>query len=273
MKEKPQCPCPRRPGQGNKAVQSQAVGEMTGTPHPNAGRGDAGSGWEPSHPLQGPTPSPLLSSNTSGKEQDAVGPSPSPLAPRSRRSFGSGGNGEGRGCAGPALGRAAPAPPAALSTRSVAPPRLGSPRARARAAPTKGAARAAREDGARGATAPPALATGQAQRHLSAFQPHPTPPPPPRKIPHSGRLGGREPHWGRALSAKISATRVSLLFGQMHGPRRRRPAGRRVLRPPRGLVRARPQFLGGASGSGGEAAGQGPSRRQARAENRAGAGG
>lgn len=30
------------------------------------------------HQLQGPTPSPLLSSNTSGKEQDAVGPSPSP---------------------------------------------------------------------------------------------------------------------------------------------------------------------------------------------------
>lgn len=31
------------------------------------------------HQLQGPTPSPLHSSNTSGKEQDAVGPSPSPL--------------------------------------------------------------------------------------------------------------------------------------------------------------------------------------------------
>ena len=41
---------------------------------------------------------------------------------------------------------------------------------------TPGAARAAREDGGRRATAPPALATGQAERHLSVLRPAaPTP--------------------------------------------------------------------------------------------------
>lgn len=57
----------------------------------------------------------------------------------------------------------------------MAPPRPGPHSLQADEVSIKGAARAAREDGARGATAPPALAKGQAQRHLSAFQPSPTP--------------------------------------------------------------------------------------------------
>lgn len=52
----------------------------------------------------------------------------------------------------------------------------GSPAPRRGRASTPGAARATREDGGRRATAPPALATGQAQRHLSVLQPaDPTP--------------------------------------------------------------------------------------------------
>lgn len=179
------------------------------------------------------------------------------------------GSGEGQSYAGPELGSAAPAPWAAFRTQSVAPPGLDLT-APGPARHPKGAARAAKEDGARGATAPPALATSQAQRHLSTFQPLP---PPHRKIPHSGRLGGRERHWARALSAKISATRVCLLFGPAG---RTGPAGddawlgggssaRREdsSRPGRGSPAVLPS----------QAARKGQSRRQARAENRAGAGG
>lgn len=156
-------------------------------------------------------------------------------------------------------------------------PECGSPRPRshgagARAAPTKGAARAAREDGARGATAPPALATSQAQRHLSAFQPLPTPPP---QDPAFGATRGARTALGpRTVGQnKCHPSLSPLRPGRPHGPRRRRLAGRRVFRTPGGLVPARPRLPGGASESGGEAAGKGQSRRQARAENRAGEGG
>lgn len=153
-------------------------------------------------------------------------------------------------------------------------PERGSPRPRshgagARAAPTKGAARAAREDGARGATAPPALATSQAQRHLSNFQPLPTPPP---QDPAFGATRGARTALGpRTVGQnKCHPSLSPLRPGRPHGPRRRRLAGRRVFRTPGGLVPARPRLPGGASESGGEAAGKGQSRRQARAENRGG---
>lgn len=133
-----------------------------------------------------------------------------------------------------------PGPTAAPGARSAAAP---SPRPRAGQVPTEAAARAAGEDGARGATAPPALATGQAQRHLSTSNRRRRPAPDPA-------LGApREP--ARALSAH--GGRRAPRSGR-RGPRRRRPAG------PRAGGR---RGAGGARG-GGERPGTGPGSRAAR---------
>lgn len=86
---------PARPG--DKTVRFQAVGEMTGTPHPKAGRGEAGAGREP----------------ISSKEQDAT--SRSVLAV-----FWVWGHGGEQGNAVLEIGSAAPAPVAASRTRRVA---------------------------------------------------------------------------------------------------------------------------------------------------------
>ena len=98
-----------------------------------------------------------------------------------------------------------------------------------REASTKGAARAARKDGARGATAPPALATGQAQRHLSAFQP-----PPPHPTPARARVPADAGDANRVGPAQ-SRPRVppsSRLFGP--APRAPQQAPGRAPGPPRG---------------------------------------
>lgn len=161
------------------------------------------------------------------------------------------GSGEGQSYAGPELGSAAPAPWAAFRTQSVAPPGLDLT-APGPARHPKGAARAAREDGARGATAPPALATSQAQRHLSTFQPLPTPPP---QDPAFGAARGARTALGpRTVGQNKCHPSLSPLRPRRpHGPRRRRRlAGRRVFRTPGGLVPARPRLPGGASESGGE---------------------
>lgn len=138
-------------------------------------------------------------------------PAPVPSEPAV---FWVGGSGEGQSYAGPEPGSAAPGPMGSF-------PHLerGSP-----------PASISRRPGPRGALrAPPAppgkMAPAEQLRHQPWRRARPTAilapssrsPPPHRKIPHSGRLGGRERHWARALSAKISATRVCLLFG---------PAGR-----------------------------------------------
>lgn len=196
-------------------------------------------------------------------------PAPVPSEPAV---FWVGGSGKGQSYAGPELGSAAPGPTGSFPHRAWLPPGLDltvpGPARR-----PKGAARAAREDGARGATAPPALATSQAQRHLSTFQPLPTPPP---QDPAFGATRGARTALGpRTVGQnKCHPSLSPLRPGRPHGPRRRRRlAGRRVFRTPGGLVPARPPLPGGASEAGGEAAGKGQSRRQARAENRAGAGG
>lgn len=157
-------PCPQL-GQEtqNRLVSGRRRDE--GNPSPNAGRGDAGAGREP----------------ISFMEQDAA--SPSVLAV-----FWVWGHGGEQGNAVPEFGSAALAPAATCRTRSVAATRPGPHGSRTSEAPAKGAARNAREDGARGATAPPALATGQTQRHLSVFQLPPPPTPARSYIP--GDLGG-----------------------------------------------------------------------------------
>nr|XP_044632635.1 translation initiation factor IF-2-like [Equus asinus] len=138
----------------------------------------------------------------------------------------------------------------------VRPPRRGPPAARARGASAKGAVRAAREDGARRATAPPALARGQAQRHLSAFQPPPHP-----QIRSRGGPGGANrigpapsrPKQGRSGPSSLRAGRAGSAEGARPG---------RVLRAAPRLIRARPRVLGGAPGPGGEGGGGAGARRE-----------
>lgn len=141
-------------------------------------------------------------------------PAPVPSEPAV---FWVGGSGEGQSYAGPELGSAAPGPTGSFPHRAWLPPGLD--------LTAPGPAR--RPRGARRAPpAPPGkMAPAEQLRHQpwrrarpsAILAPSSRSPPPHRKIPHSGRLGGRERHWARALSAKISATRVCLLFG---------PAGR-----------------------------------------------
>lgn len=131
---------------------------------------------EGTHQPRGSTPSPFLPSQV-GRRKKLTPALPAPS--RRPRLLGLG-----------PWGRRRPRDPSPISR--IQHPALGSRWPRASRRPGQrhvlGGRRPRREkDGARRATAPPALATGQAQRHLSAFQPHPPP-----KIPHSGRLGGRE---------------------------------------------------------------------------------
>ena len=157
---------------------------------------DAGLGRDPSAARPDSFPS-----KASGKRNKTPrSPTPSRSEPAAY-SFGSGGTGRDQ---------ATPQ----TSACGAWPPRPGPPGARAGEPSKKGAARAAGEDGARRATAPPALAKGQAQRHLSAFQqpPPPRPAQPPQE-PASWPVAGREPRWARALAAKIECHRASRLFG------------------------------------------------------------
>lgn len=97
-------------------------------------------------------------------------------------------------------------------------------------------------------------------------RPHPTPPP---QEPASRPMRGTRTASGpRNLGQECHRAPVS--SDPPRGPRSRRLAGPRVLRAARGLVRARPRVVGGASGPGSEATGKGQSRRQARSGNRAG---
>lgn len=117
-------------------------------------RGDAGrQGGKPS--TQEPTTSHGLRQMTESKS-----PAPQPLqAPTQRASLSGLGSRWSHG-----------------SSRPPLHPRDPVARSWLRDSRAPGAARAAREDGGRRATAPPALATGQAQRHLSALRPAaPTP--------------------------------------------------------------------------------------------------
>lgn len=142
--------------------------------------------------------------NILGKEQDAAGPSPCPL-----RAGGLLGLGKDKATQARSSAVRPPAPWAAFRTQSVAPRGLDltapGPARRPRRAPP----------------APPGkMAPAEQLRHQpwrrarpsAILAPSSRSPPPHRKIPHSGRLRGRERHWARALSAKISATRVCLLF-------------------------------------------------------------
>lgn len=220
MKEKPECPCPRRPGRGNRAVPSQAAGETTGTPYPNAGRGFAGSGREPvGGRARPPTRSFLQTQAVRSTTPSAAAPSP-----RSRRPFGSGGNGEGHGCAGPALG-----------VRPRPRRRLSAPRARLPLAVGLTA-----QHPRRAPPAPPGkMAPVEQLRHQPWRRARPsailapssrTPPPRPARARIRGDSGGARRIGAAHCRPKASATRVSLLFG---------PVARAPQETP-GWARARP---------------------------------
>ncbi|XP_046494784.1 translation initiation factor IF-2-like [Equus quagga] len=199
-------------------------------------------GWGEAQRLQGPTPAHRFPPTPAVRSKT---PRPQPLPAPSRRprlrGLGTRGRTRLRG----------PGP-----LYRVRPPRRGPPAARARGASAKGAARAAREDGARRATAPPALARGQAQRHLSAFQPPPHP-----QIRSRGGPGGANrigpapsrPKQGRPGPSSLRAGRAGSAEGARPG---------RVLRAAPRLIRARPRVLGGAPGPGGEGGGGAGARRE-----------
>lgn len=123
---------------------------------------------EGSHQPRTPTASHYFWPETNDREQTAATSAPSSPNPASQP-FGS-------GVVVVARVSAASAPSSGPGGPFLAPGLPGSAAPGRGRASTPGAARATREDGGRRATAPPALATGQAQRHLSVLQPaDPTP--------------------------------------------------------------------------------------------------
>lgn len=81
----------------------------------------------------------------------------------------------------------------------------------------------------------------------------------PRKSLRPGRSGGAN-RVGPAHSQPKECHRASRLFGPAARGPQKSPAEPPVLRAARGLVRAWPRVVGGASGPGGEATGKGPGR-------------
>lgn len=82
----------------------------------------------------------------------------------------------------------------------------------------------------------------------------------PRKSLRPGRSGGAKRVGPAHSQPKERATEPLVSSDRPRGARRRSPAGPPVLRAARGLVRARPRVVGGASDPGGEATGEGPGR-------------
>lgn len=117
---------------------------------------------EGSHQPRTPTASHYFRPETNDREQTAANSVPSSPNPASQP-FGS-------GVVVVARVSAASAPSSGPGGPLLAPGLPGSAAPGIGRASTPGAARATREDGGRRATAPPALATGQAQRHLSVLQ-------------------------------------------------------------------------------------------------------
>lgn len=147
---------------------------------------------EGSHQPRTPTASHYFRPETNDRKQTAANSAPSSPNPASQP-FGS-------GVVVVARVSAASAPSSGPGGPLLAPGLPGSAAPGIGRASTPGAARATREDGGRRGTAPPALATGQAQRHLSVLQ-SAVPTPRSRFRGDSGRGTLRSP-LGRKKKAK-----------------------------------------------------------------------
>lgn len=243
MKEKAQCPGPSQ-ARGDKAVRPQAGGEKTRAPHPMRPR-ERGL-REGTHRLQGPTPGPPPSSNTSGKEQDAAGPGLSLSEPAA---FWVGGMEKDK---------ATQAPPSS-ALRPWPRWQLSAPRARLPLAPDLAAPRPEQRR-PRAPPAPPGkMAPAEQLRHQPWRRARPSailapcdrrhPPAPAR-----ARIRG-------APSAKLVPSESVSSSARPRPPLGRRPAGPPALRKGwSGPGRGSPAVL---RGSGGEAAGPPASTRRA----------
>lgn len=208
-------PCPL-PGLGRQSRPiSSPRKEDENTPPPiltREGRGLKGG----THQLQGPTPGPLFPQTQALRLQTAPDPAASP--------FGSGG---------------------LRKTKATRPrPHLHTPTPRAKlpVAPDLPTPRPAKRPRRAPPEPPGKMAPAEQLRHQPWRRARPsailapssrTPP----KIPHSGRLGGREPRRARALSAKTVSPRPLVSSARPRGPGKRPLAGPRVLGAARGLVR------------------------------------
>lgn len=152
---------------------------------------------EGSHQPRTPTASHYFRPETNDRKQTAANSAPSSPNPASQP-FGS-------GVVVVARVSAASAPSSGPGGPLLAPGLPGSAAPGIGRASTPGAARATREDGGRRGTAPPALATGQAQRHLSVLQ-SAVPTPRSRFRGDSGRGTLRSPLGRKKKSKKKTKT-------------------------------------------------------------------